>query len=157
MSILDRAKAIAQERIANQPAHDEAVKAKRARQDARAGTIYAELESLTGQTVKIGAGYAGIDVMRQYNEVVVCFVDYEPYNARDGSLRWRKGGHAKNKWSFTPVNERGVQVAWENGLQDYAELDAAIEDAARRVGAILCSPPWEETEGLAAVAGAKEE
>lgn len=141
MTLLDRAKELAQTR--DEAATDAAIKAKRARQDARCGPIMAELESLTGQTVRWGGGYASLDAMRQYGECVLCITPYERYEVRD-MVRWRKGKNVVTKWSFTPVGERALQVSWENGLQEYAEEAAALEDVARKIGAMLCSPPWED-------------
>ena len=144
MNILDKAKALAAEREQGEPEHDEAAKAKRAAQDARANALFAALAPLSGQTVRVGGVYMSVDVLRQYGEAVVCFSPYEPYTARDGSMRWRKTRNAANKWSFSPFAERGASVAWENGVLDYAEAEAAIDDAAKRMGAMLCKHPLEQ-------------
>jgi hypothetical protein len=108
----------------------------------------AELESLSGQTVRWAGGYAILDAMRQYGECILCIVPYERFEVR-GMVRWRKGKNAVTKWSITPTGETGVQVAWENGLQDYAEEAAALEDVARKIGAMLCAPPWEDASMVA--------
>lgn len=120
--------------------------AKRAAIDARIPEIANAIEPLGGHYVKYGTGFASLDVQRGYGEVVLSFVPCEPFKAVDGKLRWRKGKAAKATWVFTPEGERGCGVAWDNGVQHFMELDAVAEEVAKRIGAILCQPPWEELE-----------
>lgn len=145
MDVLSRAKEIRAERDLGDSV-DDVVAAKRRARDERCGVILGALDSLSGHFVNIGGRYMDVEVQRNYGEVVVCFVPREPFTAVDGKTRWKKGKNAANKWCFTPEGERGVEVAWENGLQHYVELEAALEDAAKRIGAILCAPPWESPE-----------
>lgn len=131
-------------REAGAPERNEAQAKKRAAIAARIPEVGAAIEPLGGQYVRYETGFASLDVARGYGEVILSFIPCEPFKAVDGSQRWRKGKYAKTKWTFTPEGERGCEVVWDNGLQHFVELDAVVDEVARRIGAILCRPPWEE-------------
>lgn len=145
--VLAKAKEHKAAREGSVPEADEATRKKRALIAQRIPEIGAALEPLGGHYVRYETGFASLDVARGYGEVIISFVPCESFKATDGSTRWRKGKFAKSIWTFTPEGERGVEVVWENGLQHYVEVEAALEDAAKKIGAIMCNPPWEELGG----------
>lgn len=146
-SILDRVNEIAKETAANGPVLSAEQSEKKARQDARVSGIYEALVPLSGLCVRWGSGYATLDVLRQYGEAAVTFCVYERYEVAVGhkiEIRWRKTKHCATKWTFSPLAGRGVQAAFENGLLDYEEEAACMEDVARRIGPLVTTPPWEQ-------------
>lgn len=134
-------------RDGGKPDRDALTAEKRARIDKRLAEIGAAIEPLGGQYVQYHNGFASLEVHRGYEEVILSFIPCEAFKAVDGSPRWRKGKWATTKWSFTPEGERGCEVGWDNGLQHFVEMDAVVEEVAKRIGAILCQPPWEAVKG----------
>lgn len=146
LDVLAKAKEHKAARDAGAPSSDAVTAAKRAAIAARIPEIAGAIEPLGGHYVKYQNGFASLEVQRGYGEVILSFVPCEPFKAVDGKTRWRKGKFAKTLWTFTPEGERGCEVVWENGLQHFMEVDAVLEEVAKRIGAILCQPPWEELE-----------
>lgn len=144
MDALELAKEKAAERQGYELANAEAVAAKRRRQEAKAGELYAAFASLADARIMLpGNQRAVLEVMRtereaivQARELVAKKIDKSRFGERD-EIRYLKGKTVLCAWRGVG-DEHGYRIQRDNaGVRDVSQIEDVIRFVADEIGRYL--------------------